>query len=402
MNSENEKRRLLLAPAIVFPAYLFFSYGGWGTVNSYWPVYFNSFDYTNTEIGILSAVGPFAALFGLIFWGTRADRARYRNNVIFLVATILGAISMLYLANDAFLYVLVITIVFMFCFYPLNPMGEAMFLEYAQRGDIRYGKGRIWGSFGLAFLPILPGLAINHWDIRSIFVSYLIFMLLVIGVTSMMPKVQGGQSTSGKKTNLLALRHDKEFVGLIIFLFFFHITIGFYYSFFPVYMDNLGAANLVGANNLAQFAIEIPLVYFGVRLARRFGYANLFLFAFALTAARMLLIGFIDSPALLIVVNLFCGVGYSLVMMMFSFFALRVPTTLRTSAQMMNALLAASIPRFVGSMLGGMLSDIAGIPAVFIGAGVLDIVLIVIFFLWLKKTGSLREPVAMAADRGTR
>ena len=402
MTSENKKHKLLLAPAIAFPVYLFFSYGSWGTVNSYWPVYFNSFDYTNTEIGILSAIGSFAALFGLIFWGTRADRARYRNNIIFLVLALLSALSLLYLANDSFLYVLVVTIIFMFCMYSLNPIGEAMFLEYAQRGDISYGKARIWGSIGLAIIPILPGLAINHWNIRSLFVSYLIILLLLITVTFMMPKVRGGQSVSGEKTNLLALRHDKEFIGLIIFLFFFHITCGFYYAFFPVYMDNLGAPNLVGINNFAQFAVEIPIIFFGVKLARRFGFANLFMFAFALTAARLILIGLIDNPYLLILVNLLCGGGYSIVMIMFSFFVLRVPVTLRTSAQMVNTILAVSIPRFVGSMVGGMLSDMVGIPAVFIGTGILDIVLIVAFFIWLKKTGSLREPVAMAADRGVR
>ena len=371
-------------------------------MNGYWPVYFNSFGYTNTEIGILSAVGPFAALFGLIFWGARADRARYRRDIIFLVATILCVLSMLYLANDSFIYVFVITFIFMFCFYALNPIGESMFLEYAQRGDISYGKARVWGSVGLAVLPILPGLAINHWNIRSLFVCYFIILLLLITATFMMPRVRGGQNESRKKTNLLALRHDKEFVGIILFLFFYHIAGGYYFAFFPVYMDNLGAANLVGINNFAQFVVEIPIIFFAVKLARRFGYAKLFVLAFALTATRFLLIGLIDNPFLLIVVNLLGGGGYSIVMIIFSFYVLRVPSTLRTSAQMISTLLAVSIPRFLGSLLGGMFSDAFGINNVFVGAGVFDFVLIAVFILWLKKTGSLRDPVDMSPDRMSR
>ena len=277
-----------------------------------------------------------------------------------------------------------------------------MFLEYAQRGDISYGKARVWGSIGLAALPILPGLAINHWNIRSLFVCYLIILLLLISVTFIIPRVRGGQRVSGKKANLLDFRHDKEFVGLIIFLFLYHIAGGYYFSFFPVYMDNLGVANLIGINNFAQFVVEIPIIFFAVRLARRFGYANLFVFAFALTATRFLFIGLIDNPYLLIVVNLLGGGGLSIVMIIFSFFVLRVPSTLRTSAQMINTLLAVSIPRFLGSLLGGMLSDAFGINNVFVGAGVFDFVLIAFFILWVKKTGSLREPVDMSPDGGKR
>jgi len=380
---------------LAFPIFFLISYGSWGTVNAYFPVYFNSFGYSNTQIGVLSAVGPFAAFFGLLFWGARADRARYRNNVLLFLIIALGAISQLYLLNGAFYYTFALSVVFMFCFYPMGPVGEAMFIEHAQSGKVDFGKGRVWGSFGLALLPLLPGLVISNWGIRNLFPAYLVLTILLLFITLQLPRMRGGQSVEGKKTNILQLRHDKEFVGLICFLFFLHMTLGFYYSFFPVYMDNVGATDIIGVNNLAQFGAEFILVYFIVRIIKRFGFAKLHVFAFILTAARMLLIGFVTSPVLLLIINLIGGLGYSMCMMLFTFFALRAPKELRTSAQMLVGLVAHTISRFLGSIIGGALSDVIGIPSVFVYAGVFDILLIAGFILWLRKTRSLRDPILM-------
>ena len=396
MTTDTEKKsNALCSPIVAFSAFFLIGYGCWGTVNSYWSVYFNSFGYSNTQIGILSAVGPFAALFGLIFWGARADRARFRNNVLLLLCVILGVLSQLYLLNDSFFYTLTLSIIFMFCFYPMTPVGDAMFLEYAQSGAVNYGKCRMWGSFGLALVPMLPGFVISRWGIRSLFPTYLLLILMAIAVTLQMPKMAGGQSLSGEKMNLFSLRHDKQLLGLICFLFLLHITLGFYYSFFPVYIDNLGAANLVGLNNMAQFGMEFLLIYFLVRLVRCFGFARLYSFAIALTAARFLLIGNISSPVLLLVVNLVGGVGYSLCMLQFPLFALRTPKELRTSVQMLSTIVAHSLSRFFGSILGGALSDVFGISAVFICAGLFDLLLLAAFVIWLRKTGALSDPLLM-------
>lgn len=395
MFHEAEQKKKLLPPLVAFASFFFIGYGCWGVVNSYWPMYFNSFGYNNTQIGILSAVGPFAAVFGLLFWGARADRARYRNNVQLLICAILGVSSQLYLLNSSFFYTFVLSIVFMFCFYSMTPVCDAMFLEYAQSGAANYGKGRMWGSLGLAVVPLLPGFIISRLGIRSLFPSYLGLILLAIFVVLQLPKMAGGQSGNEKKINLLAVRNDKQLVGLVVFLFLLHTTMGFYYSFFPIYMDNLGAADLVGINNMAQFTMEFLITYFLVRIVKRFGFAKLYTYSIALTAVRLLLIGLITSPTLLIVVNLIGGAGYSMCMMMFSIFALRTPRELRTSAQMLNSMVAHSFSRFCGSMIGGALADVIGIPSVFVCMGLFNVLLTAVFIFWIRRTDSLHDPVLM-------
>ena len=398
MDSESKKWKHP-SPVITFPAYYLIACGAWGTVNTYWPVYYKSFGYSNTQIGVLSSVGPFAAMFGLLFWGARADRARYRNNVLLLICVILCVMSQLYLLNDSFVYTFALSIVFMFSFYSMNPVADSLALEHAQKGTVDYGKSRMWGSIGLGLIPLLPGLAISRWGILSIFPAFSILMLMVIAVTSLLPKMAGAQCAKGlqnhgkKRSSLLSLRSDKELVYLVVFLFLAHMTLGFYYAFFPVHMVNLGAADLIGLNNLAQFAVEFLLMFFLTGITRRFGFAKLFSFAFALTAVRMLFIGLVSSPALLIVVNLFGGLGYSLCMSQFSIFVLRTPEELRTSVQMLNTIVAHSLSRFFGSMLGGALSDIIGIPSVFICAGILDLLLLVLFIAWVRKKGAMRGQV---------
>jgi PPP family 3-phenylpropionic acid transporter len=396
MNNETiQKKSKVFTPYISFSAFFLFACGSWGTVNSFWPVYFNSFGYSNAQIGVLSAVGPFAALFGLIFWGTRADRARHRNNIMLLICAILAVFSQLYRLNGSFFYTFAISVVFMFCFYSLNPIGDSMMLEYAQTGAADYGKARMWGSVGLAAVPLIPGIVIARWGISSVFTSFLILTVIVIVVALLLPKMAGGQRAGKKKLNLLALRSDKELVGLVCFLFPLHMTLGFYYSFFPIHMEDLGAANLIGLNNLAQFGVEFFMMFFLVRLVKRFGFARLYTLAFVLTAARMLFIGFISSPALLIGANLMCGVGYGLCMAQFSLFVLRTPKELHTSAQMLNTIVAHSLSRFLGSLIGGALADVIGIPSVFLCAGIFDVLLLSGFIIWRLRTGSLRAPVEM-------
>ena len=160
-------------------------------------------------------------------------------------------------------------------------------------------------------------------------------------------------------------------------------------------MDNLGAADYVGLNNMAQFCAEIVIVFFAIKLAKTLGFAKLYMIAFALTAARLLLIGLTASPALLIVINLFGGAGYSICMMMFTLFALCAPPELRATAQTMNVIVAATLSRFFGSIIGGALSDMFGIPAVFLAAGLFDVLLLAGLIIWLRKTKSLRDPVLL-------
>lgn len=389
------KEKAVLPPFAAFACYFALGYGAWGTVNSYFSVYFNSFGYSNTQIGILSAIGPFAAFFGLVFWGTIADRSKSRGRVVLVICMLEIVFSLLYLVSSNFFFTFVLTFAFMFCFYSLTPVGDAMFLEYSQSGKAVYGKGRAFGSVGLALLPMLPGLAISRWGILSLFPSYIVILLLIALVTTQLPRMQGGQRGNGKKLNLLSLRHDRQMVGLLVFLFLTHFTLGFYYSFFPVYMDNLGASNLIGLNNLLQFSAEIVFIVFSVRLVKRFSFARIYSVALMLTALRLLLIGSITQPWLFLIVNLFCGLGYSMCMGSFSLFALRTPKELRTSAQMLNTMVAHSFSRFLGSLLGGWLSDVFGIPAVFTGAGVLGIFIAAAFIIWWKKTGSLQDPVLM-------
>jgi PPP family 3-phenylpropionic acid transporter len=100
-----------ISPYLSFSFFFFVVYGSWGTINSYLPVYFNSFSFTNTEIGVLSAVGPFGALFGMIFWGVRADRSKLRNNVLLLLCGLLGALSQLYLLAETFAVIFLISVV---------------------------------------------------------------------------------------------------------------------------------------------------------------------------------------------------------------------------------------------------------------------------------------------------
>ena len=390
----NEKKPLI-PPFVAFSLFFLLGYGAWGIVNSYWSVYFNSFGYSNLQIGILSSIGPFAAFFGLLFWGARADRAKSRSRIIVLLCILQGCFSLLYLVWDNYFFIFGLTCAIMFCFYPLTPVGDAMFLEYCQLGKANYGRGRVFGSIGLATLPMLPGLAISHFGIRALFPAYTIQLLLILLIALNLPKMTGGQSGGGKKINLLAIRHDRQMVGLLSLLFLLHITLGFYYSFFPVYMDNLGMGHLIGLNNLLQFAPEIVFCFFVVAAAKRFGFAKLYAIAFALTALRMILIGSASSPAALLATNFFGGVGYSMCMMLFSLFALRTPKELRTSAQMLNTMVAHSFSRFIGSILGGKLADIFGLDRVFTMAGIFGVFLFFALLIWLKKTGALKDEVLM-------
>jgi PPP family 3-phenylpropionic acid transporter len=210
-----------------------------------------------------------------------------------------------------------------------------------------------------------------------------------------MPKMEGGQSRSGKKLNLLVLRKDGELAGLIVFLLLLHTTLGFYYAFFPVLMNNMGAMDLISVNNLLQFCSEIVFVYFVTALVRRFGFDRLFVLAFLLTAFRLLLIGLIRTPAVYLAVNLVGGLGYSMCMTLFVLYMLKVPSELRTSAQMLVPITAHSLSRFFGGMLGGVLSDAFGISAVFAGAGLFDLCLTAAFLFWIRRTRALKGRLLM-------
>ena len=169
-------------------------------------------------------------------------------------------------------------------------------------------------------------------------------------------------------------------MGLIGFSCLLQITLGFFFSFYPVYFTGQigGSRTLLGWAYLIGSASEIPFLIFADRLFERLGVRRLLLISAGFLLLRWSLLAFFPVMAIAMASQFLQGGGF--VVMMFAmakYIALHVPQKLRASGQTLLGMAGYGISRVIGILAGGWLSDRWGIQALFGLSAALILILLV-------------------------
>ncbi|MGE5597878.1 MAG: MFS transporter [Bacteroidota bacterium] len=345
---------------------------------TFFPVYLAQAGYGQAAIGVLLAVGPLVTIAAQPFWGPAGDRARSKNAV--LLAALLGSAAVLaaYRLSTSFAFLLVATALYTFFQSPVLPMSDTVTLEYATEAGWRFGRIRLAGTIGYAVAAVLTGLAARR-RVENIFPLSLLAIVLTILAVLRLPGVRGHQAGEGRVPLRVLLRH-RQLMLLMAFSSIVHATLGFYYSFFPVYCRQMSADNaLLGWSTAITALSEVPFLLLAERIVKRVGIRGMLLISAAVTAARWLLFYLAADPYLLLPLQVLHGAAYIvLTYCLATYINAEVPKELRASGQALHWLLTAGVARIIGSFGGGLLASAVGIRAGFlIGSIVIGLALLI-------------------------
>ncbi len=379
---------------LVFIFYYGFIYMNYGIYNIFIPVFLNDAGYSGSSLGILLALGPLIAIAAQPFWGIAGDRAKTKNSVLRII--LCGSvISVLFLnISSSFLYLAFILSVFAFFHLSINTLSDTITLEHIEKTRWNFGPIRLAGTLGFAVMAVITGKAASY-NINHIFTAYIIVSIAALFSTFRIPVIKGHQSGE-EKMSFGILFKNKELMLLMLFNFILMSSMGFYYSFFPVYFEQLGGGRtLMGVAYVIAALSETPFLLFASRIFSKFNTKYVLLLSSLAIAIRWLLFYMVEDVYIILPVMLLHGFSFIVLSYFMAMYVNKeVPKELRTSGQGMNWVIQIGISRIAGSIAGGLLVDIMGIRKVFLYNSMMvfltAIVFVIIFIKpFFSKTGNI-------------
>lgn len=348
------------------------------------PVYLNNIGFNSTYIGILLSIGPFVSIFAQPIWGSAGDRAGSKNNILILMIFFSGVSFLLYKASSNFYYLFLIISIYTFFQTSINPLTDAITLEFLDTTNLKFGTIRLAGTIGYAFMAIIAGYFSNK-NINFIFPLYFLISIGAIIYIRKLPKIVGHQTKENKVSMTQILKY-KDIMIFMLFNMMAQISLGFYNSFFPIYYKNLGAGNsLLGWAMLIAALSEVPFLLFAHKIVDKLDIKTTLLISSFIMSLRWLITYSVENIYLMLLVNLLHGTSF----IVFSYCTVtyinkNIPKELKASGQTMNGLIGMGFGRIIGSMAGGFLSDIFGIRKVFLFNSVFAFTIFIVFYFIFK------------------
>jgi len=282
---EATHRDLSWVPVIGFMLLHFF---GTGAFTPYLQLYFQEKGLSPVEIGTLTGIGPALAVVVPLFWGVIGDRSR-RVRLLLACTSTLAAASFLGVSLGESLAVLVILIGLFNAFsLASGPLSTAIILEEADRLGTGYGPLRMWGSVGFAIGILSAGRLVSSFGTPAIFAAYAVPTLLAL-----IPLVwlrEGAVRAGGfSSRDVLRVLSNRALLVLLLVTFAWRVTSAGYYTFYTIYITDMGAsASLVSIAWALGLVGEVTVLRLSNRIAGRVGIIGLLAMGLLGSALRWL------------------------------------------------------------------------------------------------------------------
>ena len=325
--------------------------------------YFQMRGATTAQLSVLLAAAPMISIVSQPFWGMRGDRAKSRNRVLRLMILLgVGLILMLPLSN-AFGWMLLFNALFAAQYTSIQPMGDSIILEsLLARGNQPFGPLRLCGSLSFAVVNLVFGLLVGE---RFEWVIYLTAALLV-GVflsTYLLPPTPGHQAETGRRMSLVDLFRVPGMPPLLALFMMLQLCMGYFYSFFSIHFTSLpgGSMTLLGLAYFISATSELPFLLNADRLFDRLGAGRLMCLSALTMLTRWVLLAACPNVAVVLCSQVLHGGGFIVMSVsMAKHVNATVPAELKSSGQLLLAVVGFGLARVFGILGGGLLSSALG------------------------------------------
>ena len=385
------KKDRWLISLYLFHAIYFISLG----MTTFVSKFYGEIGLTDGQIGLISAMMAFVALFLQPIWGTLADRARYKRNVSAAALAVAGGLCFLVMpATSNFIWLILVLTLYNAFLLPVMPVGTAISIEYTSKHGHAYGPVRMLGTIGYQAGILATGFILTK-SLRGLYPAIGIVLILSAGFALMLPSVRGYQHQQ-QKTPLFQLFRDRKIRLLMAVVFVASIGHQFNMAFFTKHLGDLGLDNTVtGYISMLSVILEIPFLLFGDRLMKRMSVWKWMLIGLLIGGVRFALLAAVRTPGMLILAqslsisHLAC---FEFVPMVY--LGKTVRAELQAGSQSMLQMFSFGIARIVGSLAGGMIADSTGIPFVYGICAVLMTGSAVLFYFPLRNFTSAEHHAA--------
>ena len=270
--------------------YLFY-FASLGVLIPYWSLYLKSLGYSSLIIGILLAILPMTKLVAPYIWGWLADHTR-RSMMIIRIASILSLLSFLLVFIEVSVWWLAaVMLLFSFFWNATLPQFEAMTLNHLGEDTHRYSIIRIWGSMGFIVVAVLMGDLLDSFSTEVIPIVVAITFAGIALCSFLVPEKLN--TPHEDHSPIWHVIRQREVMAFLIITFLMLCSHGPYYTFYTIYMEQLGySSHMIGILWAVGVMAEIIVFLVMHRVLPRYGARRLLLLTLVLTTLRWSMIGF--------------------------------------------------------------------------------------------------------------
>jgi PPP family 3-phenylpropionic acid transporter len=245
-----------------------------------------------------------------------------------------------------------------------------------------YGRIRLGGTIGWGAMAFISGLVIDRNGIVWAYWIYAVGMILTLLVSQglVFNKVEKQVSFWSGIGALLANRRWVLFLGMVFICGVGMASINTYQF---VYLAEIGASkSLMGLSLAISTLSELPVMFFGDRLLKRFQARGLLVLGMVVIGVRVLLYAAFNSPIAILFIQLMHGFTFPAIWIAgVSYAHENAPSALKATAQGLFGATMMGIGAGVGSFLGGLLIGSIGGRGMYLVFGALVLVSVAFFTL---------------------
>jgi PPP family 3-phenylpropionic acid transporter len=346
--------------------FYFFYFAYLGVFAPYFSLYLADRQLTAAAIGAVMALPQVMRIFAAHYWGWLADHRGARVPVA-RVAGLAGTLAFaLIFAGDQLALIIAAIAVMSFFWSAALPIAEVTTLGHLGAHIGRYGRIRVWGSIGFIGGVVGVGAALDHVAIGVLPGIVLALMSAMLAFLWRVPDAP--VATHAEDTPLLTRLRNPAVIVLFIACGLMAVAHGPYYTFFSLYLVDLGySKTAVGMLWALGVVCEIAIFLAMPQLTRAFSLRAILIASFGLGALRFSLIAWGAQHLVLLIVaqtlhaasfGTFHASALGLVQQFFS-------GRQQARGQAAYSSLTAGVGGAVGALASGVLWEAAGPEATF-------------------------------------
>ena len=283
-----------------------------GGLIPYWSAYLYERGFSTVEIGELMAIFLGTKIIAPYFWGWISDYTGQRLVVVRITAAATLIAFLGFYFHGGFVHTALAIGAFSFFWNASLPQIEATTLSFLGEHSHRYAMVRLWGSIGFVIAATALGWVLERSGLLAL-PHYLLVLLLGFWLASLWaPDACRSAVHRQGQGSLLSLVRRRHVMALLCGAFLLQVSFGPYYTFFTLYLTDLGyGKTVIGLLWSWGVVAEIGLFLIMHRLLARSGAAWLLVISLGLTAVRWLLLGqFAQSLGMLVVLQVIHAFSY--------------------------------------------------------------------------------------------
>ena len=370
--------------SMVMPkAYYFCYYGAAASLMPYLPIYYQSIGLSGKEIGLLVAIPPFVMLVGAPLWGGLADATQLHKRFLMLaVALALVSVAVLSRISQFIIFIPVIAAYALFI-APVMPLVDNTVMEMLGERSAKYGKQRLWGAVGWGISAPAVGWLVEKSSLHWIFYCYIGLMVGGLFIIGYLPVRQTSISTKFWQ-GMHSLLLNWQWVLFLLIVLLGGTVLSIISSFLFLFLNDLNASNtLMGLSLTVATISELPVLFFSDHLLRRWSPKGLLTFALAITMARILAYSFINTPELVLLIQLLHGTSFSAMWVAGVAYANQIaPKGMGATAQGLFSGVQFGLAGMAGGLIGGLLYENLGAVIMFRWVGIIGLALAIPLLLY--------------------